>query len=104
MGRLRKLEPEREVGGRRDASGERAAVVFAAETGCHHMPQIRVIPAALHVDQSREQRLQVALVGLYELLMVIIRGAQPPTVAPGPHVDTRVAVITEFALVSAGVQ
>jgi hypothetical protein len=32
----------------------------------------------------------VALVGSYELLMVIIRGAQTPAAAPGPHGDASV--------------
>jgi hypothetical protein len=41
-----------------DPLGERAAVVFAADLPADRVPSIRAIRAALHVSQSRAQRLR----------------------------------------------
>jgi hypothetical protein len=41
-----------------DPLGKRAAVVFAAELAADRLPSVRAIRAALHVGQSRAQRLR----------------------------------------------
>jgi hypothetical protein len=41
-----------------DPLGERAAVVFADDLAADRVPSIRAIRAALHVGQSRAQRLR----------------------------------------------
>jgi hypothetical protein len=49
-----------------DPLGERAAVVFAAELAAERVPSVRAIRAALHVGQSRAQRLRGYLATIAE--------------------------------------
>lgn len=57
----------REGGSATDPLGERAAVVFADDLAADRLPSVRAIRAALHVGQSRAQRLRGYLAAATEI-------------------------------------